>query len=155
MGQHATLIDIRFKLLAFVPTVTAIAVAAVGDHDNSGFPIADFGFLVTLGVIMYEVRNSELHDDYARRVQELEERLVVKLRPVKQERTSTFGITAKHQYALALIYGSCVGAWVALALFSGAQYMRGGDASATGTPGWLMASVHWLSYLPASRPVHG
>lgn len=65
---YRALVDIRFRLLAFVPTVSGAAIAILGgggsvkgDADVRS-DIGLLGLLVTLGVIIYEVRNSQVHD---------------------------------------------------------------------------------------------
>jgi len=59
------LADIRFKLLAFVPTLTGIAISLLtGDKLEPGtiLVVGILGFFVTLGIILYELRNSLFYD---------------------------------------------------------------------------------------------
>ena len=65
-----TLTDVRFKLLALVPTLSGAAVAVLG-HPSSAAELIAVGLLgltATLGVLLYELRNSQLFD-YALRPQ--------------------------------------------------------------------------------------
>src|SRR6266851_3625731 len=58
--QIRMLTDIRFKLLAFVPTLTGVAVSLLtGGKVGTGTVLAVgiLGFVVTLGIIIYELRN--------------------------------------------------------------------------------------------------
>ena len=54
--------DIRFKLLAFVPTLTGAAVALLSNVDNRAttFTVGLLGLFVTLGIVFYEMRNTVL-----------------------------------------------------------------------------------------------
>jgi hypothetical protein len=72
-----TLIDIRFKLLAFVPTIAGASVGLVG-HPR---PAADLlgvgllGLVATLGIFLYELRNSQTFEAALDRAAELEREL--------------------------------------------------------------------------------
>jgi hypothetical protein len=57
-----TLVDVRFKLLALVPTITAIGVGLLKDHPSDPLAIGIFGLVISLVVTMYEIRNSQIHD---------------------------------------------------------------------------------------------
>src|SRR5438105_5356801 len=64
MQQLRTVTDVRFKLLAFVPTIAGAAVGLVG-HPRSAaelIGIGLLGFVATLGVFLYELRNSQVLD---------------------------------------------------------------------------------------------
>lgn len=133
-----TLTDIRFKLLAFVPTISGFAVAFVG-HDPDNFialGIGVLGFAVTLGIVLYDQRNSQIYNLCMHRAIWLEhllsfpkltdigwrkpytptitggsntERPYLKRKLFKQEM-----LLAKHDYALALIYGASLAGWAFL-----------------------------------------
>ena len=69
-----TLTDVRFKLLALVPTVSGAAVALLG-HPGSAIELLALGLLgltATLGILLYELRNSQLYDYATRRAQQIE-----------------------------------------------------------------------------------
>jgi hypothetical protein len=72
-----TLIDVRFKLLAFVPTVSGIAVAIVGRPRPAAelLGVGVLGLLATLGIFVYELRNTQISGTLIRRAAELERRL--------------------------------------------------------------------------------
>jgi len=69
-----TLTDVRFKLLALVPTLSGATVAVIG-HPGSAVELLAVGLLgltATLGVLLYELRNSQLYDYALARAQQLE-----------------------------------------------------------------------------------
>jgi hypothetical protein len=72
------LADIRFKLLAFVPTLTGVAVSLLtGDkvRKETALAVGILGFIVTLGIILYDVRNSLFYDLSISRASRLERQL--------------------------------------------------------------------------------
>ena len=114
---YKMLVDVRFKLLAFVPTVTTIAVGVVAmdlDHPSPDrwLTVGLVGLIATMALVVYEVRNSLLHDCAIHRLKHLEQLLGFRpssLRPpaggVFGERPSSgaqFGVfLVKHDRALA------------------------------------------------------
>jgi hypothetical protein len=114
--QH---VDVRFKLLALVPSVSLVALALVfgGAPATIGLPtlpkvlFAILGLAVIGGLWIYELRNSELHDDLISRARRIEEELGIhtgafrgRLKPVHSWIT--------HGTATSLIYGATFGAWL-------------------------------------------
>ena len=64
-----TLSDVRFKLLALVPTLSGAAIAILG-HPRSAAELLGVGLLglvATLGILLYELRNTQLFDYATRR----------------------------------------------------------------------------------------
>src|SRR5436305_2064408 len=60
-----TLLDVRFKLLAFVPTIAGAAVALVGTGKPTGaelLGVGILGLLSTFGVLIYELRNTQVYN---------------------------------------------------------------------------------------------
>jgi hypothetical protein len=112
-----TLTDIRFKLLAFVPTIATASVGLVG-HPR---PAADLigvgllGLIATLGILLYELRNSQLYAAGLRRATELERALGLRsalgaARPAPTLRLG--GLAPIHQVSgLALVYGAALAGW--------------------------------------------
>lgn len=78
-GYVKLLTDIRFRLLAAVPTVTAVAVAFYSGKDRleagAGVALGLLGLIATLGIIVYELRNSELYERGVWRLGQLERSL--------------------------------------------------------------------------------
>jgi len=99
-----TLTDVRFKLLALVPTLSGAAVAVLG-HPSSAAELIAVGLLgltATLGVLLYELRNSRLSDYALRRAQSIEAELGLGLyreAPVTRDR------------ALSLVYSAALAGW--------------------------------------------
>ena len=72
-----TLSDVRFKLLALVPTLSGAAIAILG-HPSSAAELLGVGLLglvATLGILLYELRNTQLYDYATRRDQQTEAQL--------------------------------------------------------------------------------
>jgi hypothetical protein len=135
------LADVRFKLLALVPVLGGVAVfaltnvglSAVSDGGTKSLMLAllgsILGFLASLGIVLYDQRNSELYNALIHRAKYLERRcklpsapggLMVPAgwpefggqyneRPRRHRRLLL--ISAGHDLALALIYGPLLGAW--------------------------------------------
>jgi hypothetical protein len=124
LGNHLrTLIDVRFKLLAIVPTVSGIALGALitrtPDHlsptNRTALTAAALvGFLVVLGIRIYDVRNSELHDDLISRGRKIEQTLGIERGIYTLRRRSVFPV--QHDAALGLVYGVVLLAWLATAI---------------------------------------
>ena len=73
------LTDIRFRCLAFVTAITAVANAVLPATVLPGTRIAlgAVGFLTTLGIAVYELRNSQLYEAATHRAKILERHLKV------------------------------------------------------------------------------
>jgi len=113
------LVDVRFKLLALVPTASLLSLATLtGSNEPSkiympqvGPLFAVLGLIVTVGLLIYDRRNSELHDDLISRGRKIESELAVHT-GVFLGRKVAKGIV-KHDNATNLLYGSAIVAWVA------------------------------------------
>src|SRR5687767_13606291 len=68
------LADIRFKLLAFLPTASGLAVALISTKATAdlGLSVGLLGLFVTLGIIIYEIRNTQFYDAAVHRAKWLE-----------------------------------------------------------------------------------
>ena len=127
------LTDVRFKLLAFVPTISGAAIGLLG-HGRSAAELLSVGLLglvATLGVVLYELRNTQLCDYAILRAKGLEARLG--LSPVFggaaagglfTERPGHdiqfFGFAAVgYDRALALVYGAAIGGWCYVVAWGG------------------------------------
>jgi len=147
------LADIRFKLLALVPPLGGVAVyvlskiagpqpAASGAAPQQPTPLdysmaflfGVMGFLVTLGITIYDQRNSELYNALIERAKYLETRLGLpaiknpehEFRGQFKERPGSrrylFGfILMWHDRGLALIYGTVLGAWFFPMVYAGLE----------------------------------
>jgi len=133
------LADVRFKLLALVPTLGGAGVfvlARAGLQAGGGASsstselltvvvVGLFGFLATLGVTLYDQRNSELYNALIHRAKHLEQEFEVPSTPGGLRKTHVGGqfrerpekhrrlvFKAGHDLGLALIYGPLLGAWL-------------------------------------------
>jgi len=114
------LIDVRFKLLALVPIVSGFGVGKVLETTSGMSPVARtglavVGLLATLGLLIYDLRNSELHDELISRGRRIEEELGVDTGQFRGRPKPTRWLI-QHDYATALIYGVSLLGW-AFALF--------------------------------------
>jgi len=124
--------DIRFKLLALIPLATgaALTLAEPGTRPATGAVLGLLGFFVTLGIVFYEQRNTEIYEKQVRRAKLLEIRLGMP--PVSardgfggpfmgraaRERKLFGWVEMWHDRALALIYGMALGGWAYLSTAS-------------------------------------
>ena len=118
------MIDIRFKLLGFVPAVSILLLANLLSSEGmvKGLStavkvmIAALGLAVTFGLFIYDLRNSELHDDLISRGRKIEELWGVHTGQFRGRLKSSSWVV-KHDRATALIYGSALIGW-ALAILA-------------------------------------
>jgi len=118
-----TLTDIRFKLLAFVPTVAGLGVTFIPKTTEplEAFTIGLLGFIATLGITFYDQRNSELYNAVINIAPFLEEKMKFEggtflSRPDPGRKF--FGILMWHDRALAMVYASALGAWLFIIISS-------------------------------------
>jgi hypothetical protein len=140
------LTDVRFKLLALVPTLSGTAVGLLG-HPTSAVELLAIGVLglaATLGVLLYELRNSELHDYAIRRARRIETALgflslgegvarggLFSERPAGTLRL--FGVAAvDRDRALALVYGAALAGWTYLVAWGLLRALHVGGARSAG-----------------------
>jgi len=134
------LIDVRFKLLAFVPTIAGTAVAFFGKPRPAAelLAIGLLGLMATLGIFMYELRNSQLYDEATRRAGELERRLELLPKP-RTPSVSLFGaIAVRHERGVALVYGAAFAGWTYL---TGWGALRALDAPGARKVGALLGAL--------------
>ena len=131
--QIKLLTDIRFRLLTFMPPLVGVgsAILSVGLGQTALPPmlmlsVAVFGFFATLGVILYDLRNSELYNAHIHRAMLIERSLKMRshsafaspgfyagphtLRMWASRRLFGFGVN--HGSALSLVYAAILAAWV-------------------------------------------
>jgi hypothetical protein len=133
-----TLVDVRFKLLAFVPTITGAAVAFFGRPRPAAelLAVGLLGLAATLGIFIYELANSELSDRVVRRAAELERRLelsggLFSEPPRAGERL--FGLIAfSQERGLALVYGAAFAGWSYLTAWGALRALDIGGARKVG-----------------------
>jgi len=123
-AQIETLTAVRFKLLAFVPTISGAAVGLLSHGRSTAelLAVGTLGLLATVGVTVYELRNSQIDDYAVERAKALEARLGFAAifgsagqggpfteRPGRNLRV--FGLTVGHDRGLALVYSAAIGGW--------------------------------------------
>jgi hypothetical protein len=122
------LTEIRFKLLAFVPTIAGAAVAFLSDPGSASHLLALglLGLAATLGIFLYELRNSQVYDAAIHRATVLERRLGIRsivdethVGGIFSERprrsTTLLGpASAWHDRGLALVYAAALAGWTYL-----------------------------------------
>jgi hypothetical protein len=132
LATYRQLAEIRFKLLAFVPALSGVAVALLAREDLAldrwaTVAVAMLGFLVTLGIVLYDQRNTQFYNGAITRAQELERCLGFPkfggdLNPGlfgsrKDHRTRRLlGLPIGHDLGLALVYSPVLAAWVFVAV---------------------------------------
>lgn len=134
------LTDVRFKLLAFVPSVSGAAVAVLSRSPGTGELIAVglIGLTATLGITLYEVRNTQIYDYALQRAETIESRLrqlsdgdqsrpggLYTERPGRDLRVFGFALAA-HDRSLALVYSASMAGWSYLVAW-GALHALGVD----------------------------
>lgn len=119
------LTDVRFKLVAFVPTISGAAIALLGHGRSTSelLAVGLLGLVATVGIVIFDLRNTQLLDYAVLRAQRLEERLglasifepgrpggLFTERPGRDLRV--FGLAAVgHDRGLALVYSAAIGGW--------------------------------------------
>jgi len=117
-----SLTEIRFKLLALVPSLSGavVAFASAGRSGVELLAIGALGFTATSGILSYELRNGELRRRATERVVRLECDLF-STGPLVGGYGRTpklFGlIPASHRLGVGLVYGAALGGWTYLVVW--------------------------------------
>jgi len=118
-----SLLDTRFKLLALVPTIAGAAVGLISAPRPAVelLGVGVLGLVATVGVLLYELHNSEILEAMLRHAQVLERVLGLETGPKvhgpegllnARARSRFLGVvTAGPDRALALVYGAALGGW--------------------------------------------
>jgi hypothetical protein len=124
------LVDVRFKLFVLVPTASLIALATIfgapqkiQTHPRLLLALALLGLVATTGLLIYELRNSQLHNELITRGGKIEYELGVH-KGVFLERLPPKSRFVTHNAATNLIYGSAMLAWL-VAVISAARDLLG------------------------------
>ena len=110
------LTDVRFKLLALVPTLsgTAVGLLRAGESAVTLLAVGILGFAATLGILIYELRNIETRREIAGRIKEIEPELIGRqLLGTRSEGSwKLFGLVQpRHGIGLALVYAAALAGW--------------------------------------------
>jgi hypothetical protein len=112
-----TLLDVRFKLLGLVPFVTVAVLVALLPSSREGLTgraawlVCTVGLLVTVGLLIYEKRNSELYNELISRGRRIEAELGIKIGIFRGRPESKIPYI-NHTTAIALIYVAALFGWL-------------------------------------------
>lgn len=140
------LTDVRFKLLAFVPTISGAAIAVLGRGASAAelLSVGCLGLVATSGIVVYELRNTQLHDYALRRARELERRLGIASLADPGRAAGLYGeeppgeltvfglITAAHDRGLALVYSAVIAGWTYVVAWGALHAAGAGNAQVLG-----------------------
>ncbi len=141
-----SLFDARFKLLALVPTLSGAAVGLL-NRPGSAVELLALGMLglaATLGVLLYELRSSELHDYAVRRAARIEGALGLLSLEGDDARGGLFGerpdrtlrllgiVRVDRDQGLALVYGAALAGWSYLVAWGLLRAVHAADARSVG-----------------------
>jgi hypothetical protein len=124
-----SLTDVRFKLLALVPTLAGTGVAFLGRSASAAqlLAVGLLGLAATLGVLLYELGNQRTAEQAVRRADELETRLGL---DALHGLSGSGGLARMH--GLALVYGAALAGWTYAVAWGGLRALDVGDARRTG-----------------------
>lgn len=123
-SNYRNLADIRFKLLGFVPAVSAIAwIELVDKLQPNDIQKSVFGLIISIlairiiyGIRIYDKRNDELYNDLISRGRKIEDELgigtaIFKGRLKANKKDKVFKKEINHGRGLSLIYSSVMLGW--------------------------------------------
>lgn len=150
-----TLIGVRYRLLVFVPTATGVAVLVMGRSRPAAdlLGVGIIGLLATLGIFVYELRNTQISGTLIRRAAELERQLELPASLGSQHfgglYTERPGISVQllgalpvsHGLSLGLVYAASIGGWCYLVAWGGLLAADAPRAQAAGAALGAVAGV--------------
>jgi hypothetical protein len=150
-----TLIDVRFRLLAFVPTVTGVAVAIIGQPRPAAelLGVGVLGLLATIGIFVYELRNTQISGTLIRRATELEHQLQLPSSLGIQQSGGLYTerpgvniqllgfLPVSHGLGLALVYSAAIAGWGYLVAWGALSAVDAPEAQAAGAALGAVAGV--------------
>ncbi len=124
--------DIRFKLLGLLPIATGIAFSFTNPESSpvNSLILGTLGLMVTLGILFYDQRNSQIYDGLMSRAKEIEKKMELeKIKPNEQfggtfrnrpkRGRKLFGaILMWHDRGLAIIYSTVIWVWLFIIITS-------------------------------------
>jgi hypothetical protein len=132
LDQLRTLTDVRFKLLALVPTVSGVAIGLLGRPRSAAelLGVGLLGLCATLGILFYELRNTQLSDYATQRAKAVERELGLAsafgaagpggLYSERPDRSvHVLGVELGHDRGLSLVYGAALAGWGYLVSWGG------------------------------------
>jgi hypothetical protein len=124
------LVAVRFRLLAIVPGVSLLLLATILSSEGPGKGLTPglkiflsiLGLFVTAGLLIYDLRNSMLHDDLISRARKIEDELGVDTGVFRGRLKA--GRVIQHDNATRLIYGASLAGWFAALIYLCQPYFR-------------------------------
>jgi len=131
--QIKLLTDIRFRLLLWVPPLVTLAIPLILGSASSAPPnpvsilaLGLLGLFVTLGIVVYDLRNSMLYDANIHRASLIEQELKIKtlatpdglygrvhaLRARSDNDFTFFKLKVNHGTALGVVYAAMLSSWI-------------------------------------------
>ena len=123
-GQISALTDVRFKLLAIVPTIALAAVGIAGAHPSTGglVGVGLLGLGATVGILLYELRNMETLAAALYRARNVARLLELQVFHGRAEPAGVISRSGRHHrlfgtvtvgqdQALGLVYGAALAGW--------------------------------------------
>lgn len=110
------LTDVRFKLLALVPTLsgTAVGLLRAGQSAVTLLAVGILGLAATIGILVYELRNSEIRRAAGGRLGAVEREVIGRQLIENRAKSAArlFGVIPLEQsIGLALVYGAALAGW--------------------------------------------
>jgi hypothetical protein len=142
-----TLVDVRFRLLAFVPTIAGAAVALVGASKPTAaelLAVGILGLVATAGVLLYDLRNTQVYNATVSHARALERLLGLGaddaytgpadlLAAPPPARARPFGLCGFGQErAVAIVYGAALAGWTYLVAWGALRAAGAGNARTFG-----------------------
>lgn len=135
LATYQQFAEIRFKLLAFVPALSAAAIALLTSAHVSGWTtsmLGAAGFVVTLGIVVYDQRNTQFYNGTISRAQHLEIQLGLRRFEGDEhfglfgsrddhQRRRLLGLPVRHGLGLGLVYSAVLGGWMFATLLPAAR----------------------------------
>ena len=152
------LTEVRFKLAAFLPALTGAAVALLATSELGPLHKASLavgGMIFSLGIVLYDLRNSQHYNSAIGRAEALERALGcdrfgfdqhpglfgsrrdTTRKMEAQGRNHFLGLRVRHSQALALVYTAVIGAWMWVVLHQAAVGLQG-----EGGDNWIQTAPH-------------
>lgn len=130
MKYYLHLSEVRFKLLGLLPIVTAVAVGALSNVKDPSLQMAIcfLGLMFTLGVTLYDLRNTQIYDRLQKPAVFLEcefgfpshvEVTSKHAGGAVQDRPSRRMYIIWHDLGLAIVYAANLAVWIYLVLTNG------------------------------------
>jgi hypothetical protein len=106
--------DVRFKLLALVPTLagTAVGLLRAGESAVTLLAVGILGLAATIGVLLYELRNTQTREELRTRIDQIEPALIGRQLVGSARSVKLFGfVPPRYETGVALVYAAALAGW--------------------------------------------